>query len=179
MSPSVRLKRLIAIRRMEEQHATLQLQSAESTLQQFRRAQDLANARSSMGRELVRRAARTAELEDRLSGIAESITAERVWLDVTQRISVLEKTTERIRCDVLERNRNKRQAETLFENAVKRQALESTRRFQNGLDEWHRHRSSPTTLRLQCESAPSQIPYQKNELQSEAPPRSSHFLISF
>ena len=141
MSRSRELRGLVALRDVQEQQAALRLESAIKELRRLEREWGIANARSSVARELVRTSAKTGQLEDRLSGLQEIVSAELSRRRLAMRVRSANQVVERTRFDAIAKRVEKRQAEILLENALNQDALRSLRREGMALEEWKRHRT--------------------------------------
>lgn len=141
MNRSRELRGLVALREVQEQQAALRLESAIRELRRLEREREIANARSSKARELVRTSATTGQLEDRLSGLQGIVSAELSCQRLATRVHAANQRVERIRFDAIAKRVEKRQAEILLENALNQDVLRSLRRNRMLLDEWQRYRT--------------------------------------
>ena len=144
MAVSRPLQRLVSIRKLQEEQSRLALESALAELNRLRSALKAAAARDRRGRELVSASAQTGELPDRLAGLEEIGAADRQSKVISTRIEHTELAVAQLRQKFLLQRVERRQAETLIQETQAQDALESNRRGQQELDNWHRSRSFRT-----------------------------------
>lgn len=140
MAVSRSLRRLLQLRRLEEDQSRLALESALVELHRLERAVEAAAERCRHSREIVRRGIRTDELRDRIAGLEEGRAAQR-------QAFVLEAAVgpSRQACEILrDRYRSARvercQVETLLQEAQVAAALDADRRSQQLVDDWYGRR---------------------------------------
>jgi uncharacterized Ntn-hydrolase superfamily protein len=144
MAVSRPLQRLVSIRKLQEEQSRLALESALAELNRLRSALKAAAARDRRGRELVSASAQTGELPDRLAGLEEIGAADRQSKVISTRIEHTELAVAQLRQKFLLQRVERRQAETLIQETQAQDALESNRRGQQELDNWHQSRSFRT-----------------------------------
>jgi aspartokinase len=131
------LRRLLRVRGLEEEQSRLALEASLAELRRMEHALEAAAERDRRGRALVGASARTAEVADRLAGLAESKSAARRAAALAPRIAAGETEVADLRDEFLTRRVERRQADTLIEEAEALEALEAARRGQQALDDWH------------------------------------------
>jgi hypothetical protein len=144
MPASRALRRLLRVLHLEEEEARRALDFALGTLRQLEHSLAAAQARDRSGRGLVLQSAVTGEFIDRLAGLEESLAAARRTAALLPRLRDAEQQVTSRRELYLAKRVERRQAETLVQEAEARDALETARRTQRSLDDWHlnrRHRA--------------------------------------
>ena len=140
MAVSRALRRLLRIRDLEEEQGKIALENALGELSRLENALTAATARDHRGRRLVESSAHSGQLADRIAGIEEVRIAKRHAELLGPRIeNKAEEVTER-RQAYLEKRVERRQAETLISETEARDAVETNRRSQQGIDDWYRNR---------------------------------------
>ena len=134
MAPSRALRRLLRIRDLEEEQSRLALESALGELNRLEDALKATVERERRGRRLVEASARTGELPDRLAGIEEAHTADRLFAVLGPRIAAKEEEVMARRQEFLSKRVERRQAETLIKESEAQEAIEAERRGQQALD---------------------------------------------
>lgn len=137
MAPSPALCRLLRIRNLEEEQSRLALESAMGELARLQDALKATVERERHGRRLIEASACTGELPDRLAGIEEAHTADRLFAALGPRIAIKEDEVLARRQEFLLKRVERRQAETLIEAAEAQGAIEAGRRGQQALDNWY------------------------------------------
>ncbi len=130
------MRKLLNLRKLEEEQAHLALGAALGELGRLENAQSATVAKERRGRGLVAESAGSGELEDRLAGIEESRVARRSLAALRGRIAAAEREAAERREEFLARRVERRQAGTLIEDAEASEAAEAGRRGQQSLDEW-------------------------------------------
>lgn len=136
------LRRLLELRRAEEEHRKALLQLATSELSRLELSLKSAHARALLGRTLLAESIRTADTDGRLSGMNEVEGAERRVRFLSAEIRNLETTVEKLRGDFLSKRMERRQTGSLVESALARVDLEQRRRSQMALDDWFQTRKA-------------------------------------
>jgi hypothetical protein len=134
------LRRLLRIRNLEEEQSRIALESAIGDLRRLEHAQAATAERDLRGRRLVESSVHTGELTDRLAGLEEQRAADRFQRKLSPRILDAEQDVAGLREDFLDMRVERRQAETLVKESEARDALDSDRKSQQGLDDWFRNR---------------------------------------
>jgi hypothetical protein len=134
------LRRLLRIRELEEEHCRVAMESALAELHRLEHALAANQDRDRRGRALLQASAHTGELQDRLAAIEESKAAMRVAAVLESRRPRAEQQLGQLREQYLAKRVERRQVETLIEEAAAREALDTGRRTQMGLDDWFRNR---------------------------------------
>jgi flagellar biosynthesis chaperone FliJ len=140
MAVSRALRRLLRIRDLEEEQCRLALESAVSELHGLEQALASMGERNRQGRRLIESSARSGELPDRLSGIEEIHTAARYAAVLVPRIAEVQLEVAALRQAFIMKRVERRQAETLIQETEAKDAIETGRRDQQGLDDWYRNR---------------------------------------
>jgi hypothetical protein len=131
------LRQLLRIRNLEEEQGKARLESAVGELHRLERAQAATRIRGTQGRRLVERGILNGQLNDRLAGQLEAVTAERRTIALGERIATTEDTVAARREEFLALRVNRRQVETLIEAAQRKEDSESGRREQQSIDDWY------------------------------------------
>jgi hypothetical protein len=134
------LRRLLRIREIEEEQCRLALEVATGDLNRLNTALAATGERERAGRRLVGTSARTGELTDRLAGLEEARSAERMAAALVPHIADAETDVALLRQEFLAKRVECRQAETLIEESRLLDAREQDRRSQDALDDWFRNR---------------------------------------
>jgi flagellar biosynthesis chaperone FliJ len=167
MAVSRALRRLLRIRDLEEEQARLALEAALGDRHRLEQALEATVGRERGGRRMVQDSARSGELPDRLAGLEESRTAERLAAVLTPRLAAADEEVLGLREDYLDARVERRQAETLIEEAEAAAALDGERRSQQGLDDWFRNRMH----RAAQQAGRSAVPVPPGKTEGEGPGR--------
>jgi len=138
MTLSTNLERLRGIRQTEERQSGLLMESALAELRRIEIALRRAQERNRRALELVGSSVRTGEWIDRIAGIEETAATDRLMSILALKMEAAEKQAEKIRQEFLSKRIERRQVETLLEEAETQDALETKRKNQRSMDEWHR-----------------------------------------
>ena len=141
MAAPTSLKRLVAIRRAEEQHSCTRMEMAIAELHRLEQALEGALERAKRGRWRIASAVTSGECDDRIAGIAEVAAADRVKALLGEKISSAEQQISELRDAFVAKRVERRQAESLVEAQTMQEMLELSRRGQTALDDWHRSRN--------------------------------------
>jgi flagellar biosynthesis chaperone FliJ len=136
MPVSGALRRLLRLRELEEEQQRLALESALADLHALEQALKLARARQRKGRERIVRSAASGPA-DRIAACVESESAARHAAALAPRIAAAERETVRLRQLYLDKRVERRQAETIVRETEAGDALQSSRRAQQSLDDWY------------------------------------------
>jgi flagellar export protein FliJ len=142
VSASRSLRRLLELRRAEEEHRKAQLQLAIGELSRLELSLRSARAQTQRGRALLAESIRTGDTEGRLTGMHEVEGSERRVHLLSARVRSLEAAVEKLRGDLLAKRLERRQAGSLVESAMAREDLERRRRSQLALDDWFQTQNS-------------------------------------
>jgi hypothetical protein len=137
MAVSKSLERLLHIRDLQEEQHRLALESAAAKLRELEAARVGAGDTERSGRALVGASVHTGELADRQGGLVQAVAASRRGELLAQHIARAEAETKRLHESFLEKRVERRQAETLVNESEARSVVESNRRSQRALDDWH------------------------------------------
>jgi flagellar export protein FliJ len=137
MAVSKPLERLLRIRDLQEEQHRLALESAAAQLRELEAGRDAAGETERAGRAWVGTSVQTGELADRQGGLVQAAAASRRAELLAQHIARAEATTQQLRETFLEKRVERLQAETLVNESEARSAVESNRRGQRALDDWH------------------------------------------
>jgi hypothetical protein len=137
MAVSKTLERLLRIRDLQEEQHRQALESAAGQLRELQAAKDAAAETERSGRAWVAASVQTGVLADRQGGLVQATAASRRAVLLAQHIARAEAETKRLHETFLEKRVERRQAETLFNESASRSAIESNRRSQRAVDDWH------------------------------------------
>jgi hypothetical protein len=140
MAVSRALRRLLLVLEMEEEQGQLALKSALSELRRLEQLATSARTRERSGRQLVVRSAYTGELSDRLAGLEEARGSAKRAAALEIKIVQAMLQVAALRGAYLAKRVERRQAEMLISEAEAGDVLVSTRRSQQGLDDWYLNR---------------------------------------
>jgi flagellar biosynthesis chaperone FliJ len=130
------LRRLLQLRKLEEDQSRLALESALTELHRLERALETAAERGRLGRQLVHAAVRTGELTDRVAGLEEGRAAMRQAVALEAAIGRSRQSADNLRERLQSVRVERRQVETLLQDAEVASALSADRRSQQTLDDW-------------------------------------------
>ncbi len=150
MAVSKALRRLLRIRDLEEEQSRIALESSVADLHRLERALAATADRDRRGRLLVAASARSGEVADRLAGLEETRTADRLVLVLTPKIRDAEQDVALLREEYLAKRVERRQAETLIEESEAIESKKDERRGQMDRDDWfgnRRHRAQTESAR--------------------------------
>jgi hypothetical protein len=150
MAVSRALRRLLRIRDLEEEQCRLALESASGELHRLESALVATGERNRRGRHLIEASAHSGELPDRLAGLEEMQAASRFAAVLTPRIAEVQAEVATLREAFLRKRVERRQAETLIEETEAKDAVEASRRDQQGLDDWYRNRMHRDELSMKA-----------------------------
>jgi flagellar biosynthesis chaperone FliJ len=140
MATSRPLRRLLRIRELEEEQRRLALELGLARLTRLESAMAAAVARDHQGRQWVSASVQTGKLVDRLAGIEEIRGAARSMHVLSGSIDAAIHEVEELRRRYLDKRVVRRQVETLLAKAAAIDVVNSGRRAQQTLDDWHRSR---------------------------------------
>jgi flagellar biosynthesis chaperone FliJ len=136
MAVSRGLRRLLRIRDLEEEQSRQALESAQGELNRLEHALVVTTERERQGRRLVQASAHTGQLSDRLAGLEEARSVDRLVAVLEPRIGAKQLEVMNLRQAFLLKRVERRQAETLIEETEAKEAIEADRRSQQSLDDW-------------------------------------------
>ena len=137
MATSKPLERLLHIRDIQEEQHRLALESAAARLRELEVAKDAARETERAGRALIAASVQTGELAGRMGGLVQAAAARRRGELLAHHIARTEAATQQLQQAFLEKRVERRQTETLVNESEARSAIESNRRTQGALDDWH------------------------------------------
>ena len=137
MSASHSLRRLHSIREAEERQRRNLMELAVAELRRLENALKNTFKRSRQARALLASGVRSGDPMDRIAALEEMRAAERLAQILTARIDVAQKQAAAIRQEFLAKRIERRQVETLLEAANAQEAIETNRKSQSALDDWH------------------------------------------
>jgi len=137
MAVSKVLQRLLHIRDLQEEQHRLALESAAAKLRELEAAKSAAGETERAGRALVGASVHAGMLADRQGGLVQAKAAGRRAALLEQHIARAEAATQQLRQTFLEKRVERRQAETLVNESEARSTIETNRRSQRALDDWH------------------------------------------
>jgi flagellar export protein FliJ len=129
------LRRLLRVLEIEEEQRRIELESGMAEAGRLNRALNAAGARERGGRSLVVSSVLTNEVRDRLSGLEETRTAQRVRAALRPKVAEAQTEVAAMRQEYMAKRTERRQAETLVEKAKAREEVELGRRTQRMLDD--------------------------------------------
>lgn len=138
MAGSRSLRRLCDIRQAEEEQSRAVLESAVAELQRLVTALAESRDRVHQAQLLIASSMQTGELIDRIAGLEEIRSVERMAKTLTGKVDAAENKVKEKRQKLLEKRIERRQVETVCEAMKARDAVEMNRRNQLLLDDWHR-----------------------------------------
>jgi len=145
LSVSSSLRRLLAIRDLQEEQCKLALESALGEFHRLEHALQTTHERDRRGRSLIHAGTQTGQLTDRLAGQEESHSASLHAAALVPRIDAKGDEVEELRRNFQFRRVERRQVETLIQETEQLEAIEAARRGQQSLDNWYssqKHRKS-------------------------------------
>jgi hypothetical protein len=152
MPASRSLRRLFRIRKLEEDQSRLTLDASLAELRRLQLAIRGAAQQGRRGREIMVRGLRTGSLDERIAGLEEEASSERLSSALSIWIQELQSKIDALRDVYRGKSLERRQAETLVNEAEARSQIETARREQSGLDDWYGNR---THARNRDKSRPS------------------------
>lgn len=153
MAVSRALRRLLRVLELEENQRKNELEAAVGELRSLERALQAAGERKRRGRLLVVESFSSGEVADRIAGVEEARSAERLGSYLEDRIFDAEAVVDERREALVAKRIERRQTETLVEEAEAREAREAAHRSQNALDEWFLHQQRRTQEKSSHDSA--------------------------
>jgi flagellar export protein FliJ len=138
VAASKSLRRLRDIRQAEEEQNKAAMESAVSELQRLETALLESRKRVRWARVLVAESLQSGELLDRIAGLEEIHTADRMAKMLTLKLAAAENNVQKKRQEFLEKRIERRQAETVYDALRARDTAEANRKSQLALDDWHR-----------------------------------------
>jgi hypothetical protein len=131
------LERLLRIRDLQEEQQRLALESAAGKLRDLEAARQAAGEMERAGRAWIGASVQTGVVADRQGGLVQAISGRRRAELLAQHIERAEAETKRLHEAFLEKRVERRQAETLVSECEARNVIESNRRSQRAVDDWH------------------------------------------
>ena len=138
MKRTSQLRRLCALRGLEEQHRALLLARAKQRLQEIDQALTQSGEQRQDGKALIRDSVRRMNVEDRAAGLEEIDAATRKTSALMVSKNRVEDLVRQSRDNFLSKRLERRQAEAVLELLLDEEARNAERRSQSELDEWHR-----------------------------------------
>lgn len=129
------LRRLLRVLEIEEEQRRAELEAGLGELGRFNRALHATANRDRGGRALVASSAFSGDVQDRLAGLEETRTAQRVEAALKPRTAAAERQAAALRQEFLAKRMERRQAQALVEEAEAREAAEAEKRSQRMLDD--------------------------------------------
>jgi flagellar export protein FliJ len=134
------LKRLLSVRKLEEQQCESELNSARVELHRRQRLLDNLHVRHRRARVLLGATIRSGGVEDRFSAQEELEVCDRLVPDLRMKVDVAEELLSQARAKLLSKRIDRRQVETLVEAAQMQVKQWDDRKNQQAFDEWFRSR---------------------------------------
>ena len=141
MSALIPLRRLLVIRKLQEEQCAIGLEAASEELRGLEKARIATLKRAQNGRRLVVASICSDKIHDRLAALEEIHAASHLAGILSARIAVAESKISRLREALMTKRIECRQVETVLEKRAAQDAIETARRSQYALDDWHRGRS--------------------------------------
>ena len=138
MSALDALRRLLDLRQAEEDRSQLELDGAMETLRRLGVALTETEKRRSLARTRVSAGVETGQVIDRMAGVYEIAHADRLAGMILQKIHAGERDVLDRRQELLTRRLARRQVETIVNAHIAEIEMESNRKAQLELDDWHR-----------------------------------------
>jgi hypothetical protein len=138
MNRTNQLRRLCALRRLEEQNEAALLGQAKQHLERTEEALQETKLRQRTGRALIQASFKTGDTEDRLAGLEEIANAKRKASALSAAKLSAEDAVQRAHRQFFSKRVERCQAESLLDAALQEDAAIAQRRSQSALDEWHR-----------------------------------------
>ena len=136
MAVSRAMRRLLAVREIEEEQKKTALESAVGDLRRMENALAATHVRERGGRRLIAESARTGELVDRMAGVEEARAARHHASVLRPRIAAAETVVAARRQEFLLKRIERRQVESLIRKMEAEDATEAGRHAQRELDDW-------------------------------------------
>ncbi len=136
MGVSRAMRRLLHLRKIEEEQCQALVESALGDLRRLQAGLAAAQERERRGRSLVTAGAAADDLVDRLAGLEESTSARRHSSTLAMRIAGAEQSVALRRQELLAKRVERRQVERLVEDAEDDEAVAVGRRAQRETDDW-------------------------------------------
>ena len=130
------MRRLLQVRKLEEELSQAALESAAGDLRRMELALVAAQERERNGRRQVTASVSTGELVDRIAGLEQARAALRHGAALRPRIAAAELEGARRRQEFLAKRMARRQVETLIRKTEAGDAVAAGRRTQRKLDDW-------------------------------------------
>jgi predicted GIY-YIG superfamily endonuclease len=141
MPVSRSLRRLFRIRELEEEQSRQALDASLAELRRLELALRGAAQQGRRGREIVDRGLRAGSLNERIAGLEEEASAERLSLALGIWIHDLQSKVDALREVYRMKSLERRQAETLVDEVEMQSRIDAARREQAGLDDWYGNRT--------------------------------------
>lgn len=140
MSVSPSLQRLLSLREAEERQKLILMETALAELNRLAYALNQARRRGTAGHALVSSGVQSGESIDRIAGLEEVASAERIVVALTNRIKLAENAAARFRQEFLAKRIERRQVGALLDAMKEQENLLANRKGQSTLDDWYRMR---------------------------------------
>jgi flagellar biosynthesis chaperone FliJ len=137
MAASQSLRRLHDIREAEERQRRTLMESSVRELRRLETALKNTFKLATQARALVASSVRTGELLDRIAAVEEMAAAERLAKTLPARIAAAERQVASVREEFFAKRIERRQVETLLDAENAQEAIETNRKSQMALDDWH------------------------------------------
>ncbi len=158
MAASKSLQRLRDIRQAEEEQTRNAMESAIAELQRLVTALMQIRERERRARVLVASSVQAGEFVDRIAGLEEMQSAQRIAKTLTSKIDAAENKVKEKRQRFLDKRIERRQVETVWEAMKAKAATEANRKNQLVLDDWHRSQRNRNRRDANITAIESDIP---------------------
>lgn len=152
MPASRSLRRLFRIRELEEEQSRLALDVSLAELRRLESALHGATQQGRRGRQVVNQGVRTGLLDERMAGLEDEASSERLSSALGVWIEELQSKIDALRAIYRVKSLERRQAETLVYEAEAQSQIVAVRREQAGLDDWYGNRSHARKREQACSS---------------------------
>ena len=152
MAISAPMRRLLQLRKTEEQNQRLLLSSMMVELDQLEAALEEAYSRERSGRELLCKSVWQESVQDRYIGMLEVLRGSNRAHCARMRIELTKAKAAELRAELLKKHREKEQIQILIRNQSEREHRDSLRRLQLQLDDWARSTLSAPKQQVQFSS---------------------------
>jgi hypothetical protein len=161
MADSTRLQRLLDIRQAEEERSRQEMETAIAELQNLELADATTHERGKRACRLLASSAQTGDLMDRIAGLHEMATADRLQRMLIKKIDAARKDAQGKRQELLAGRLARRQVEALVDAKSAEARVEANRKIQSALDDWHRSQHTPQMRKGNASHFKSDIPLTK------------------
>jgi flagellar export protein FliJ len=156
MAGSKGLRRLRDIRQAQEEQSRDAMEASIAELQRLTTALVQARERVGRARMLISSSAHTGKLIDRIAGLEEIRSADRMAKTLAGKVAAAGNRVQQRRQEFLEKRMERRQVEIVYEAMQARDAADVNRKSQLALDDWYSQRkrqAGETCERSECDDS--------------------------